>query len=424
MVNKQGMIVLMGSGELTATMVEVHKALLRQLGSAARAVFIDTPAGFQLNVDQISDKARDYFDARVQHPLSIVSIKSADSGDPVAIEKGYAALREADYILIGPGSPTYALRQWVRTQVPELITQRILAGGCLVAASAAALTVGRLTLPVYEIYKVGHRPYWEQGLNILQTFGFDWVVLPHWNNAEGGNHDTRYCFMGEPRLRKLESLMPDSVTLVGLDEHTALVIDFSSASATIRGIGKVTLRRRGVEQVFAKGETLPLALLRGEAELHGTTRIVREQGNATAQRQEHGGSASAPVDRVWDPVRELAETVSAQITNNRIEQATSALLELEAHIWGMREALQERGAMGDARAAMRDMLTFMGTQMALRPQDQRACLQPLVEQIVELRTRCRQAQQWEIADALRDCLARAGVVTVDTPEGVEWRFEQ
>jgi len=401
----------------------VHKALLRQLGSAARAGFIDTPAGVQLNVDHISDKAKDYFHTRVQHPLSIVSIKSADSSDSVAIEKGYAELRRSDYILIGPGSPTYALRQWGRTQVPELITQRIQAGGCLVAASAAALTVGRLTLPVYEIYKVGLSPYWEPGLNILQTFGLDWVVLPHWNNAEGGNHDTRYCFMGEPRLRTLESLLPDSVTLVGIDEHTALVIDLAAASATIRGIGRVTLRRRGIEQVFAKGDTLPLALLRGEAELRAETRIARTD-NTTSQRQEQSGSAPTPVDRVWDPVRKLSETVPAQITNNRIEQATNALLELEAHIWGMREALQERGAMGDARAALRDMLTFMGTQMALRPQDRRACLQPLVEQIVELRTRCRQAQQWEIADALRDCLARAGIVTLDTLDGVEWRFEQ
>jgi peptidase E len=416
------MIVLMGSGELTATMVEVHKALLRRLGSAAQAVFIDTPAGFQLNVDHISAKAKDYFHARVQHPLSIVSIKSAESSDPVAIEKGYAELRRADYILIGPGSPTYALRQWGQTQVPQLITQRIQAGGCLVAASAAALTVGRLTLPVYEIYKVGHSPYWEQGLNILKTFGLDWVVLPHWNNAEGGNHDTRYCFMGEPRMRTLESLIPDSVTLVGLDEHTALVIDLAAESATIRGIGRVTLRRGGIEQVFSKGDTLSLALMRGEAELRAQTRIPGKD-NAPSPPQEQGNSAPTPVDRVWDPVRKLSETVPAQITNNRVEQATNALLELEAHIWGVREALQERGAMGDARAALRDMLTFMGTQMALRPQDRRACLQPLVEPVLELRTQCRQAQQWKIADALRDCLARAGIVILDTPEGVEWHFE-
>jgi hypothetical protein len=41
----KGIIALMGSGELTATMVEVHKGLLAGLAVAPRAVFLDTPAG-------------------------------------------------------------------------------------------------------------------------------------------------------------------------------------------------------------------------------------------------------------------------------------------------------------------------------------------------------------------------------------------
>ena len=53
----KGKIVLMGSGELTATMVEVHKNLLDYLPGSPKAAFLNTPAGFQLNVDQISQKA-------------------------------------------------------------------------------------------------------------------------------------------------------------------------------------------------------------------------------------------------------------------------------------------------------------------------------------------------------------------------------
>ena len=87
--------------------------------------------------------------------------------------------------------------------------RRVEDGGCLVAASAAALTVGRFTMPVYEIYKVGTELNWAEGMNILGRFGFNLVVIPHWNNAEGGNHDTRFCYMGEPRFRKLEALLPD-----------------------------------------------------------------------------------------------------------------------------------------------------------------------------------------------------------------------
>ena len=78
MPSQRGKIVLMGSGELTATMVEVHKSLLAQLPGSRKAAFIDTPAGFQLNVDQISQKAVEYFRHHVQHSLTIASLKSCE----------------------------------------------------------------------------------------------------------------------------------------------------------------------------------------------------------------------------------------------------------------------------------------------------------------------------------------------------------
>lgn len=118
MTSQKGKIVLMGSGELTATMVEVHKELLHELNPSPQAFFIDTPAGFQLNVDQLSQRAVEYFQSRVQHPLSVVSFKSAEISTPYAAEQAFHSLRRADYVLIGPGSPTYAVRQWQQTPMP------------------------------------------------------------------------------------------------------------------------------------------------------------------------------------------------------------------------------------------------------------------------------------------------------------------
>ena len=77
MTASKGTIVLMGSGELTATMVEVHKELLSGLTDRPQAVFLDTPAGFQLNVDHISENAVAYFHKHVQHKLSVASYKSS-----------------------------------------------------------------------------------------------------------------------------------------------------------------------------------------------------------------------------------------------------------------------------------------------------------------------------------------------------------
>ncbi len=115
MAQHKGIIVLMGSGELTATMVEIHKALLSQLGSEPRAVFIDTPAGFQLNVDEISRKAVGYFRDNMKYPMSVASFKSIESCTPYEAEQTFHDLRQADYVLIGPGSPSYAVRQLQQT---------------------------------------------------------------------------------------------------------------------------------------------------------------------------------------------------------------------------------------------------------------------------------------------------------------------
>ena len=151
-------------------------------------------------------------------------------------------------------------------------------GGCLVAASAAALTLGRYTLPVYEIYKAGQDLHWVEGMNILAHFGFNLVVIPHWNNAEGGTHDTRFCFMGEVRLKQLESLLPEDVSLLGLDEHTACLLDLEKEEASVKGIGGVTLRRGGIERVFEKGDRFPLEILRrrnGETKTLKRIRTIR-----------------------------------------------------------------------------------------------------------------------------------------------------
>ena len=60
------------------------------------------------------------------------------TGNPLADISAEEA--EADFVLIGPGSPTYAVRQWKQTPIPEILIKNVMEGGCLVAASAAALT--------------------------------------------------------------------------------------------------------------------------------------------------------------------------------------------------------------------------------------------------------------------------------------------
>ena len=138
--------------------------------------------------------------------------------------------------MAGPGSPSYALRQWVGGPIPAALADRVRDGGILTMASAAALTLGAVTIPVYEIYKVGAEPAGCPGsTSWAPATGLRAAVVPHYDNAEGGNHDTRFCYMGERRLRILEGQLPPGTFILGVDSHTALVLDLDLRTAAVSG---------------------------------------------------------------------------------------------------------------------------------------------------------------------------------------------
>jgi peptidase E len=405
----------MGSGELTATMVEVHKELLAGLTDSPQAVFLDTPAGFQLNVDQLSARAVEFFQKHVQQYMAVASFKSKEASSPFEAEQTLHQLRHADFILIGPGSPTYAVRQWQNTSIPEVLTKRVEVGGCLVAASAAALTVGRFTLPVYEIYKVGEELHWVEGINILKHFGLNLVVVPHWNNAEGGTHDTRFCFMGESRFRKLESLLPEDVSIFGLDEHTACLIDLEREQAVVKGLGSVTMRGRGGELVFHKGERFPLDVLRGKDS--GTA-----WEKAASESVSLEDSPGRREDSFWHRIHEIQDAFRRGLETHQPKETTNALLELDRTVWQAKQDLENEEFISQARELLRDLIVLLGMKLESSPKDTADCLAPLVEDLLGWREKLRRNRQWQEADALRGALERAGVIIEDTGDGPRWRF--
>jgi hypothetical protein len=410
-----GIIILMGSGELTTTMVEVHKEVLAALGDSPKAVFMDTPAGFQLNCDQISQRAVEYFRTHVRQNLSVASYKSKEATTTYDAELAFHALREAQYVLIGPGSPTYAIRQLQHTPIPEILVRRIESGGCLVAASAAALTVGGFTLPVYEIYKVGQDPHWVEGMNLLGHFGFDLVVIPHWNNAEGGTHDTRFCFMGEPRFRMLESLLPAETSILGLDEHTACIIDLKEKRAEIKGIGRMTIRHQGTERVFERGDRFSLEVLRGHAsDLHWKPSSTEPVSEAPVSGTEK--------DSLWDKIHGLAADFHEGLEKRESKGTTNALLELDRVIWKAQQDLESEEFISQAREILRDLLVLLGMRLESSAGNARDYLAPIVEELLGLRENFRRQKQWQEADAIRQTLQRTNIVVEDTQDGSRWHL--
>ncbi|MBW2201602.1 MAG: hypothetical protein JRF71_12340 [Deltaproteobacteria bacterium] len=415
MASRKGKIVLMGSGELTATMVEIHKKMLAGLPEHPNAVFLDTPAGFQMNVDEISSKAVGYFQKHVQQTLTVASYKSSESTTEFEAETAFHLLRNANFVLVGPGSPTYTVRQLEETPIPDIFDKMIQSGGCMVAASAAALTMGRYTLPVYEIYKVGQDLHWVAGFDILSSFGFNLVVVPHWNNAEGGTHDTRFCFMGEPRFQRLEALLPDDVKILGIDEHTACIIDLETGQMDIEGAGGVTLREMGREIKFGKGEQIPLeALVEGLGQREWKPKGI----DADAQIEGPGDSKT----NLREKVHAIDSSFREGMENHDPQEIISALLKLDSTIWQAQKELENEAYISEAREILRDAIVLLGAKTVPSSRSIEATMAPLIDRLLQLREQFRKEEKWSDADRIRDALQDADIFIEDTEDGFRWRI--
>jgi cyanophycinase-like exopeptidase len=257
-----GKIALFGSGETSLSGARVFETLARSLAGTLDIAFVETPSGFELNSPEVVGRVARFVCSRLDsyHPR-ITIIPARRLGTPFSPDDAQVAapLLKSNLIFLGPGSPTYAVRQLQGSLTWDLIVARHRMGAALALASAATIAAGAFALPVYEIYKVGEDPHWKPGLDLLKPFGLSLAIVPHWDNAEGGaGLDTSRCFMGRERLATLAALLPREVRIVGVDEHTALLIDPASRSCSIIGRGGVTVHGVAGEERFESGSSFDI----------------------------------------------------------------------------------------------------------------------------------------------------------------------
>lgn len=361
-----GVLAILGSGETAPGMTKVHRELLGRLG-AVRPVNLDTSYGFQENIPQMSQKIEEYFKVSLHTALTTLHFTNFDSSTEVERSLFKRQVRDATYVFAGPGSPTWALAQWAPLDITTDFASVLGANGTLCISSAAALTLGAFTAPIYEIYKVGVEPYWRAGLNLLGHYGLNCVVIPHFDNNEGANYDTRFCYLGERRLNLLERQLPDDVATLGADEHTALVFDFTADVVRVLGKSHGYWRRGGSVTVLANGTTTPLDALRNAA----------PASRATA-------TPSAP----------------------SIELDTSSPTELAN--------LVRDGGPGSVDALARLVqLAQSGGSGFIDPST-------LIPGILAARHDAKTAGHYALADSIRDALVSAGIEVHDGPTGSSW----
>jgi cyanophycinase-like exopeptidase len=368
--NQPGLIVLFGSGETSASGRKVWEQVLQRLPQRPKLALLETPAGFELNAAQVIGRVAEFISHRLQnHQPEVQVIPARRRGTPFSPDdpQVVAPLFQADLIFMGPGSPTYAVRQLKDSLAMHILLARHRLGAAIVFASAAVVSASIYALPVYEIYKAGEDLHWKPGLDFFGMYGLPLVFIPHWNNNDGGTElDTSRCFMGQPRFAELMELLPPELTIMGIDEKTALIIHPEQGVCQVAGLGGVTLIHTGPQH----HDAVDARHLEGA----GLVEVAWQRGGHVHQFQSGESFQLSRIGHFHQP---------------------PAGFGLPEEVW--QQACQ---------AAQADQAALGSDQ----PQGE-------VLALIEQRQAARQRKDYAESDRLREQIARLGWAVQDTPQG-------
>ena len=443
---KVRILALMGSGETAPNLVKTHREIISKFRHKPKLSLLATPYRFQENVFELSEKIVGFFQTSLQTQIIPTDVPTTDYSmeedfsprqliDDLSYNK---LLKQADIVFAGPGSPSYALSRWRNSLTKDLLSEKLLYGGAVVFSSAAALTLGAYTLPVYEIYKVGESPTWLRGLNVLGSIGINCAVIPHYNNAEGGTHDTRFCYMGERRLAFLEKRLPEDIFIIGIDEHTCLLINLEESTARVNGIGSVTIRYRGLSHILESNATLGLdVLFQIVDDLQKKAPHAALSGVVYLENREINQSPVVDEDLTTERLAEFRKSFydseqkfHSAITQRDATEAIGSLAELLNLLIGhfLPDANQQttdhiKQELDKSKSRYITLLYELSVHLGEGLRDKAEICAPLIENILMLRNEARKANKYQDADDLRNILLRSGVKLEDRPDGTTgWTF--
>jgi cysteinyl-tRNA synthetase len=220
----------------------------------------------------------------------------------------------------------------------------------------------------------------------------------------------------------MERELGEDAAVLGVDEHTAVLIDLRTGDIEIRGRGGLTVRRSGESLVLPAGIRLTLAELRDLVQGIRRAALGAPAGAAAGATREPGGPGGEE-----RPAVPLPEIMAA--AERRFEAAAAArdsaamagvILELEAAIGQWEADTDEDQGTDQARALLRSLVGRLGRAAQDGLADPRDRLRPAVEPLLRLRAVLREQDNFAVADAIRQALTAAGLDVSDTPEGTRW----
>lgn len=228
-----GPVALLGSGEFLPGMEGLDRALLG--GRPQRVAHLPTAAGQESGrrLRYWRDLARTHFVDRIGVEVETIGVLDINSAnDPANV----ARLDGAGLIYLSGGNPGYltvALRDSaVLHRIHQLVDEGVAIAGC--SAGASALTA------IAPDVRSGHRD--DTGLRLIANL----AVIPHYDAAR-----RRHKKLIDLFLRSV----PGGVTVVGVDENTA-IITHDRETYEVYGIGTAVRLSDGA--VFGPGDVFGL----------------------------------------------------------------------------------------------------------------------------------------------------------------------
>ena len=440
----------MGSGETAPTMVTPHRDIVARLGDAPpRAVLLDTPYGFQENAAEITQQAPSTTSrSACSSPIDVAGFPGPLAADP-AQRTGRGRARRRWRACAPPTSssparaarptrsPTGAARRCPRRSPTQLAR----GGGAGVrqrgGAHARAASPARVRdLQGRRSPSIG----WTGSTCCAGSASGPLRRDPALRQRRGRQHDTRFCYMGERRLSLMEAMLPDDAWLLGIDEHTALTVDLDAKEVAITGRGGVTVRRRGVREVFAAGADAAgrarprceRRAWRAGAETAGAAARAcrRGAGRRTGGRRGRGGR----MPRVRGPAQEGAVAAARRGGSARAGVRRGAAgperwrrdrgdphLDRTILDWAA-DSLQSDEP-DRARAMLHSLVHRLGEAASVGLRDPRERRRTARRAPHRPSRRAPRRKAWQLADRVRDRL-EGGIEIRDTPDGTEWDLRE
>ncbi len=229
--SQRGPIAIVGSGEFLPVMAPIDTQLLESRPS--RVAIVPTAAGLEgdASVNRWLELGASHYALLDVETVAVVAVdrESADNDATAALIDG------CGLIYFSGGDPSHVIASMRDTQTWRAVRAAWSNGAALAGCSAGAMMMGSVSASPRRSDLI-------DGLALFERL----CVLPHFDRLDQRAGMTR----------SVRERLDDDVTLLGVDENTAVVVDPATGRGVVAGAAKVWLITNDGRTEFTSGQTV------------------------------------------------------------------------------------------------------------------------------------------------------------------------